>query len=380
MRTIGFLYFGRLDSEKGYDAILDMCNHFGKDKEVLPFDVFVFGSGRYEKKTKQASTKRRNFYYFGRQPLSVISRYIKNCHYCLMPSHFLETFGLSAVNALAWWLPVIWYKKWGSKPFVLDDYNLWSYAGTAKQQLVGLVNKLLHDDPLYGENTQNIQNIVQEYSYEKWLEKIKVYLGDAEKVLLVSDFADKIGGIETYIHDVQELLISAGYEVEIAGARNRWWKVRQRYLGFVISMCNVWFGIELKKTIKSFEPDIIRYHSISRYIGRLPLYMTKNMSWKKRIMYHDLWLFHPFPHAVIDEKQLTKAWWLIDRIRSSKSKNPLVWIAIMGKRISVRILQTSISEFDLQLVPSSFLHKYAKKFNNIKTTVLPHFIQIKNDE
>jgi glycosyltransferase involved in cell wall biosynthesis len=79
-----------------------MCDHFGKDKEVLPFDIFVFGGGRFAKKTKQASTKRRNFYYFGRQPLSVISRYIKNCHYCLMPSDFLETFGLSAVNALAW--------------------------------------------------------------------------------------------------------------------------------------------------------------------------------------------------------------------------------------------------------------------------------------
>jgi len=71
---------------------------------------------------------------------------------------------------------------------------------------------------------------------------------------------------------------------------------------------------------------------------------------------------------------------LFEWIRSGNSKNPVVWLAIMGKRISVQILKKYIKKFDLQLVPSSFLQKYTKKFINIKTIVLPHFIQIKNDE
>jgi hypothetical protein len=161
------------------------------------------------------------------------------------------------------------------------------------------------------------------------------------------------------------------------GATNRWWKAWHRYIGFVISMCNVWFGLKLKRTIESFEPTIVWYHSIKRYVGWLPIHMTKNLQWKKRMMYHDLGFFHPFPHAVSDEKQLPKQSWLFDWIRSSNSRNPFVWLAITGKRISVQILKKYMKEFDLQLVPSSFLQKYAKKFSGVQTATLPHFVQTK---
>jgi hypothetical protein len=38
---------------------------------------------------------------------------------------------------------------------------------------------------------------------------------DAEKILIVSDFTNKIGGIETYINDVKELLEPHGYKIEL---------------------------------------------------------------------------------------------------------------------------------------------------------------------
>jgi hypothetical protein len=79
----------------------------------------------------------------------------------------------------------------------------------------------MHDDPQYDKNKEKIHEIVKKYSSQQWLESIHSQLGDAKKILLVSDFSDKIGGIETYIHDVKDILISAGYEVKIVGATNR---------------------------------------------------------------------------------------------------------------------------------------------------------------
>jgi len=42
-------------------------------------------------------------------------------------------------------------------------------------------------------------------------------LDDKKKILLVSDFTSKVGGIETYIHDVKAILEGMGYEVRIFG-------------------------------------------------------------------------------------------------------------------------------------------------------------------
>ncbi|MDR0607141.1 MAG: glycosyltransferase [Candidatus Peribacteria bacterium] len=50
-------------------------------------------------------------HYFGRQPLEKIQSYLQNIDYCLMPSECLESFGLSALNALSRGIPVIGYKK-----------------------------------------------------------------------------------------------------------------------------------------------------------------------------------------------------------------------------------------------------------------------------
>lgn len=36
---------------------------------------------------------------------------------------------------------------------------------------------------------------------------------------MVSDFINKIGGIETYIHDVKALLEAEGYQVKLFGSK-----------------------------------------------------------------------------------------------------------------------------------------------------------------
>ncbi|MDR2191038.1 MAG: glycosyltransferase [Candidatus Peribacteria bacterium] len=100
----GLLYYGRLEKEKGFDSIIEMIPAFPD------VDFFIFGKGSLEKELL-ALTNHHHLHYFGWQPLAKIQSYLANIDYCLMPSEFLETFGLSALNALSRGIPVIGYQK-----------------------------------------------------------------------------------------------------------------------------------------------------------------------------------------------------------------------------------------------------------------------------
>ena len=104
---LGLLYYGRLEKEKGFDSLMEAIKIL-QSKEVA-FEMFIFGAGSLE--SDVLSLVGKHVHFFGFQPLSKIQQYVNNVHYSLMPSEFLETFGLSALNALSRGLPVIGYKK-----------------------------------------------------------------------------------------------------------------------------------------------------------------------------------------------------------------------------------------------------------------------------
>ncbi len=111
MKKLGFLYFGRLEDEKGFGDILALIRYFLEKEGELPFDIFVFGEGKYLNDIEDLAEECKNIHYFGYQSLKTIYRYVPNCDYCLMPSKVIETFGLSALNSLGRGLPVVGYKR-----------------------------------------------------------------------------------------------------------------------------------------------------------------------------------------------------------------------------------------------------------------------------
>jgi hypothetical protein len=135
-----------------------------------------------------------------------------------MPSRFLETFGLSALTALSRGLPVIGYKKGGLVQFVDEELDLGKFKGNLDEQLYQLIsslgNRQIH--PAFG-HLPLTRKDVEKYSKESWKKKIQAMIGDKKKILLVSDFVSKVGGIETYIYDVKEILEDLGYEVKLWG-------------------------------------------------------------------------------------------------------------------------------------------------------------------
>ncbi len=56
-------------------------------------------------------TEESKIYFFGFQPQKIVHTFLSVSHFCLMPSRFLETFGLAALESLARGVPVIGFAK-----------------------------------------------------------------------------------------------------------------------------------------------------------------------------------------------------------------------------------------------------------------------------
>jgi glycosyltransferase involved in cell wall biosynthesis len=61
-------------------------------------------------------------FYHGRLPKEQTIMWMSKAQYTLMPSLFLETFGLVALDSLASGIPVIGEKKGGLTPFIIDEH------------------------------------------------------------------------------------------------------------------------------------------------------------------------------------------------------------------------------------------------------------------
>lgn len=381
------LFLGRLETEKGFDLIFDFINQYpGKE---LPFELYIFGSGSYEKWLLELSHHFKQIHFFGRKPLSEVERYLDNIDYCLMPSRFLETFWLSAINVLKRGIPVVGFKKWGLFPFIPEEYAIDQCKGSndlAKfaTMLIQLQKeKTEKKSDFYQELAEKSKAIAQNYTKEKRFEHFKELTADlkGKKIVLVSDFINKIGGIETYLHDVKTLLEKEGYKVKLFGSRcpkGRIGKLKKLF-GIGLSTLNLWESIRFSIFIKKEKPDLIRYHSMIRRNGRLPLWFTRKNRAKKWMMYHDFGYFTPYPHQLSDTKQIKTPLSLRHYLAMANTKNPIRKFLICGKYLTLTCLKKQLKkQIDLHLVPSAFIVPIVEKSFGLpieKISDFNHFIQ-----
>ena len=226
------LFYWRLEKEKWFDQLVLALKELNKRK--VDYEIFIFWKWSLESQLFEVHDK--NVHYFGWKTLDEIKKYLPNIDYCLMPSEFLETFWLSALNALSRWVPVIWYKKWWLEPFIFQECNLFlAKWNTTAERIVSMVEKLAKKtNPERIKDKEElewkIKKLLPEYTedarYGRFLKLTKKPLspsdsspnrgqkfsplsggggearGGCEKILIVSDFINKAWWIETYIHDV----------------------------------------------------------------------------------------------------------------------------------------------------------------------------------
>lgn len=371
------LYFGRLETEKGFDTILDMLKYFLETKKALPFKIFIFGDGSLKVPLLDISEQSEDIHYFGRRSLEEIWRYRENCNYLLMPSRCLETFWLSALTACSWGLSVIGYTKGGQGQFIHPQYNLNTIkASTDSKKLIWMIQKILTEKPF--PKTINT-GMIKKYEKKIRIKHSKEIFWTHKKILIINDFIEKRWGIETYIHEAQELLQKEGHEVLLMGKKKIPKNIFLKYYYLIATICNIQSYWNIKKMIKVFKPDIIRYHNLFRYHGWMGMQAGKHAKAKKIMMYHDLGYFFPYPSKLENMQQFHYPSSAQHFFSSTPSKNPIKKLAARCKGLRNYPVRKQIrQQCDTHLVPSSFMEEIVhKSFNipkkNIKT--FPHFLQ-----
>lgn len=106
------------------------------------------------------------------------------------------------------------------------------------------------------------------YTKERRFEQFQSMIFDfkCKKIVLVSDFINPIGGIETYLHEVRNLLVSKGYQVQLFGSQcpSGFLGKIKKYTGLGLSVFNLWEAVRLRNFIKKENPDLIWFHSMLR--------------------------------------------------------------------------------------------------------------------
>ncbi|GHV27153.1 hypothetical protein FACS1894176_08780 [Bacteroidia bacterium] len=133
----------------------------------------------------------------------------------------------------------------------MPEYNLFTYKGKTS------VERMLHCIEYHQAQTpssiekEKMQTIIAEYSAPAWYQhfmalsassKESSSLSSPQKIVLVSDFINKIGGIETYLHDVKALLESQGHQVILRGGtlpKGIWGRITM-WLGLITAPLNFW--------------------------------------------------------------------------------------------------------------------------------------------
>lgn len=142
--------------------------------------------------------------YEGFQPKETIIPVRKTMDMTLMPSLFLETFGLSALESLQLGVPVVGFAKGGLTPFIFPEYRLEENTSFV-EQMSSLIQRA--SAKALPERKQEAIALAATYAVEQWLKNFYATLDKPSgTILLVSDYICPLGGVESYLMNVKNIL------------------------------------------------------------------------------------------------------------------------------------------------------------------------------
>lgn len=345
-------FIGRLELEKWVDILLQIIEKTQKNN--FPLEFHIFGEGSFFDKLKNFDKNLVKMY--GKIPQSELYSHLKNADYVLMPSRFFETFWLVALESLSYGVPVIWFREAALSDFVLPEMAL------SQEKPV--------DDffQIISKSISKIPNI-EKFSYENWQKNLRELTKNFEKILLVHDYFDVIGGAEIYVHRLKSELEKIWKKVELfafSDVKNT--KIRKRlFLSSVIFSKNF---KKLSQKIEDFSPDLIWSHTILRAIGFAGMDVISQSQIPHFMTHHDIGLFVPQPSRVHSFEQIPKNLQLSSWLSLAKNfKN--VCIFFIKWLIVVRIWK-KIPENTLHIVPSVWMETVLKNYRIEKFYTFPH--------
>ncbi len=386
-QSINLIYAWRLTKEKGFDLLLQFIKsietNLKSDKNSThkelseKIHIHIFGDGELKDQIPSVSF----ITYHGHLPKEQIIPIWKTCQYTIMPSQFLETFGLTALDSLWLWIPVIAYPKWALLQFLTPETSL-SYWQDFDTILTDILQNF--DSKTWQELSIRCLERFQHYTKKKRIARFRELSGlKTGTILLISDYIVDIGGIESFIINAKALLEENGYKVFLIWSSLKRTAI-QRFRSLRTTLYNTSQTNKLKYMVRTTEPDLLRRHSVHRQLGRLPLKSMKKFKGQQRVMYHDFGLFHPYPSRVYDEQQLYYGRGLIQFLLAAKrspgmthSRRLLSLGLLKLKRMTISLIRKLLrKQIDLHLVPSEYMERivhfrYRNKKINVET--MSHF-------
>lgn len=378
---IRFVFVWRVCKEKGVGDILQ-CVSLLWAEWITNFRIDFFGDGDLVNTIKNHLLFWSKLFYHGRLPTKDIVPLWKKAHYTLMPSTFLETFGLVALESLSLWVPVIWEKKWGIAPFIIDSTVAYSWKWlfmTIKNCIESFQQnnrEILQKDAL---------NKASEYTSEVWLDRFRQLSKNCKKCVLCSDYVTDIGWIENYLFQVKSLLKENSITTDLFWKQNHvsWlW----RKFDLIVALFNIVAFFHLFVKIRRWSYELVWLHSVQRWLWWLSILAVKLLKQKKWyevwLMIHDFWMLHPFPSRVNEIEQLYRArllkWYLQEWKNALWTRKRYAWgcILIFWKRLMTKRLRLWIRRTaDTLFVPSWYMILYVRDWVGQKDVLeMPHFV------
>lgn len=176
--TLKLISTHRLDSEKGRDLILWWLKAAPRSSGLWDLQYDIYGDGVLRAEVEElARLYPDQIIYHGYVTLQKVFEHSIDYDFVMMPSHFIETFGLSALDFAQFGVPTIGFQKGWLRQFVSDDLDIYqSPWETLQDKFNNLMDKISQelvtwDLKKYIIDKQEIKSI---YWFQGWLEKFKL--------------------------------------------------------------------------------------------------------------------------------------------------------------------------------------------------------------
>lgn len=368
--NLSILFASRLVHEKWVDILIDAIEKMTTDpflKNKIHWNICSDGSET--EKIKNLSQKYPDFVsYYGKVSQRELADLYRKNDVLFMPSRFLETFWLTALEALASGIPVCGFSKGWLWEFIPSEFSL---------DTTDPVSDFFEKCILFLKNGILKPVDVSSYRKEIWIKNLENILWNHRKIAIIHDYSERIGGAEYYIEDVTASIKSLWKEVKIFsyGWKTSVWK--RRFL-FLLSPFSVQRYFELRSFLQKNNPEVIWMHSVLRYVGfwwvlAVNSYKRHNPSIEVLLAHHDVWLLAAYPQYITLESEIPKDSSLSAFIPKNLSKQKQ--FQSIFKWLYIRLFRFSLPKNLKHMVFSSFLVPFvSKQFQGDTVILFPHSV------
>lgn len=296
--NIDILFASRLVHEKWVDILIECIEKYHNDDNLSGNISWHICSDGYEQwHIEKLAEKYEHVHYYGKISSIEIKKLYENADVLFMPSRFLETFWLTALEALSLGTPVCAPQKGGLRSFVPDTLALDETDPVESFRKILLRFWVSKNFPLSDIST---------FSKRWWHQKLEAILWKNTKILILHDYSERIWWAEYYIEFLTQSIEATGRSVRFFGYE--WYTTPwKRRLMFIFSIFAFWRGVTLYRHIQEYKPDTVWMHSIMRYIGPwwvLAVRLSSKSLAQIFLSHHDVGLIAAFPQDITKENQI----------------------------------------------------------------------------